>query len=146
MKTLVAIVLAVVVAGAGVAARQGDPNVNRLVEQYQTAWNKGDAKALAALYSQTAIRMQPEGPVAGRAAIEQMFTKNFAEIWKGTKLTLKAGRTQKVTADVSILEGTYEVAGGAGAPQRGRFLNTLVREGAEWKLASVTPVPETPAK
>lgn len=147
MKTIVAVALAVLLAAAGAVARQGDPDVNRLLEQYQTAWNKGDAKAIAALYSQNALRMRTDAePLVGRAAIEQMFVQSFAGDWKGTKLTLKAGRTQKVTADVSLHEGTFEVAGGTGAPQRGRYLNTLVREGGEWKLASVAAVPETPAK
>lgn len=147
MKTLVAGVLAVVMlAGAGVSARQADPDLDSLLQQYQSAWNKGDAKSLAALYSQNAVRMQPTGaPLVGRAAIEQYFVQGFAGTLKGTKLSLKAGGTQRVNADVRIMEGTYEVTGGTGAPQRGRYLNTVVREGGQWKLASVAPVADTPA-
>jgi len=146
MKTLVAGVLAVVMlAGAGASARQSDPDLDPMLEQYQSAWNKGDGKSLAALYSQDAVRMQPTGaPLMGRAAIEAFFVQGFAGPMKGTKLSLKAGRTQRVNADVRIQEGTYEVTGGTGAPQRGRFLNTVLREGGQWKLASVAPVPDTP--
>lgn len=146
MKTAVAGILAVVMlAGAGVGARQTDPDLAKLLEQYQLAWNKGDATALAALYTQNALRMQTTGaPLAGRAAIEKFFAQSFAGAWKGTKLVLKAGRTERITADVRIQEGTFEVTGGTGARQRGRYLNTVVREGTEWKLASVAPVPETP--
>ena len=122
-----------------------DPDLAKLLDQYQSAWNKGDAKALAALYTQNALRMQTTGAaLAGRAAIEQFFVQSFAGPWKGTKLVLKAGRTERVNADVRVQEGTFEVTGGTGAPQRGRYMNTVVREGTEWKLASVAPVPETP--
>ena len=146
MKALVAGVLAVIVlAGAGASARQTDPDFDRLVEQYQSAWSKGDAKGLAALYSQNAIRMQITGaPLMGKAAIEQFFVQAFAGAWKGTRLSLKAGLTQSVNADVRIQEGPFEVTGGTGAPQRGRYVNTVVREGGQWKLASVAPVPDTP--
>ena len=146
MKTFVAGVLAVVMlAGAGASARQADPDLDPLLAQYQSAWNKGDAKSLAALYSQKAVRMQPTGaPLMGKTAIEEFFVQSFAGAWKGTRLSLKAGGTQRVNADVRIQEGTYEVTGGTGAPQRGRFLNTVVREGGQWKLASVAPVPDTP--
>ena len=146
MKTLVAGVLAVVMlAGAGASARQADPDLDSLLQQYQAAWAKGDAKSLAALYSQNAVRMQPTGaPLVGRAAIEKFFVDSFAGAWKGTKLSLKAGGTQRVSADVRIQDGTFEVSGGTGAPSRGRYLNTVVREGGQWKLASVAPVPDTP--
>ncbi|MBA3637892.1 MAG: SgcJ/EcaC family oxidoreductase [Acidobacteria bacterium] len=146
MKALVAGVLALVLlAGAGASARQSDPDLDALMEQYQWAWNKGDAKSLASLYGQNAIRMQTTGaPLMGKAAVEEFFVQAFAGPMKGTRLSLKAGRTQRVNADVRIQEGTYEVTGGTGAPQRGRFLNTVVREGGQWKLASVAPVPDTP--
>lgn len=146
MKTLVAGVLAVVLlAGAGASARQADPDLDALLQQYQSAWNKGDAKSLAALYTQNAVRMQTTGaPLMGRAAIEKYFADSFAGAWKGTTLTLKAGATQRLNADVRIQEGTFEVSGGTGAPQRGRYLNTVVRDGGQWKLASVAPVPDTP--
>jgi hypothetical protein len=80
MRTLVVSALAIVLlTGAAATGRQSDPDLNRLIEQYQTAWNKGDAKTLGALYSQNAMRTQTNGaPLAGRAAIEQFFAKNFA--------------------------------------------------------------------
>ena len=40
-----------------------------------------------------------------------------------------------------MIEGTYEVAGGK-LPQRGRYVNTVVRQGGLWRLVSVVTVPE----
>lgn len=146
MRTFVAGVLAML-AMAGAAAGQDDPNLDKLLQEYQAAWNAGDAKRLASLYSQNAMRLRPDGAaVAGRAAIEQLFVENFQGDWKGTKLTLKAGKTQEIAPNVRIQEGSYEVSGGAGGPQSGRYLNTVIREGGDWKLASVAPIPEQPMK
>jgi hypothetical protein len=57
-------------------------------------------------------------------------------------LTLRPGRTQSLTADVAVIEGTYEVAG-SGNPAKGRYVNTVMREGKEWRLAVVVTVPDT---
>jgi len=43
---------------------------------------------------------------------------------------------------VRIIEGTYEVTGGK-MPGSGRYVNTLVREGGQWRLASVVVLPDT---
>jgi uncharacterized protein (TIGR02246 family) len=148
MRRLVASMLAmVVIAGVSAVAQKGEADVDQLLQAYQAAWNKGDAKALAALYSQNAIRIGADGePVLGRSSIEQSFVTAFGGPWKGTTLTLKTGRTQKVTTDVHVVEGTYEVSGGSGGPQRGRFLNTVVRESSQWRIAALAAIPPPPAK
>ena len=133
---------------AALAAQTADPAIAKLVDQYQAAYNKNDGKALAAMYTADALRVGPTGQIiTGRAAIEQDYVSNFGGPFKGTKLTLRPGRTQVVKPDVAVIEGTYEVTGGA-APVRGRYVNTIVRDGGQWRLASVVTVPELgpPAK
>jgi uncharacterized protein (TIGR02246 family) len=122
-----------------------DPGVEQLLADYETSWAKGDAEGLASLYTQNAIRMGPEGPVVGRQAIQTMLERNFSGVWKGTKVTITGGRIESVSADVRVHEGTFEVSGQTGAPQKGRYLNTLVRQGAQWRIAGLAPIPETPA-
>lgn len=145
MRTLLSGMLAVVMlAGTGLVARQADKGAAQVMEQYQAAWNKGDAKALAALYAENSIRIGADAvPVVGRPAIEESFVKNFAGPWKGSKLTTKTERTQKVSADVEVIQGTYELTGGSGAPQHGRFLDTLVRENSHWRIAALAAIPQT---
>ncbi len=136
----------VMLAGMGAAAQPADANLAELLEQYKSAWNKGDAKALAALYSEKAVRIAGYAePLAGRAAIEQSFTKNFAGPWKGTTLMIRAERTETLAPDVRLQEGTYQLARPGGEPQRGRYLNTIVREDGQWKLAGVALIPFTAA-
>jgi len=129
-------------------AQTADPEIAKLVTQYQASYNKNDGKALAAMYTADALRVGPTGQlIAGRAAIEKDYLANFAGPFKGTKLTLRPGRTQVVKPDVALIEGTYEVSGAA-APVKGRYVNTLVRDGGQWRLASVVTIPELapPAK
>lgn len=143
-KLFIWVLAAVIMTGVSAVAQKRDADVDQLMAQYQAAWNKGDAKGLAALYSQNSLRIGSDGePLSGKAAIEQSFVKNFGGPWKGTKLTLKPGRTENVTADVRLQEGTYELTGGAAGPQRGRYLNTLVRQDGQWRIAAVAAIPQT---
>ncbi len=132
---------------AGVMGRQNDPEIQKVMDEYRAAWDKGDAKALAALHSTDAVRIGSDGQLSsGRDAIEKSFATNFAGRFKGTKLTLQSGRTQNVTSDVRVIEGTYEVTGGSSGPLKGRFLNTLVRQQGQWRLASVAAIPQPTGK
>ena len=60
-------------------AQKSDPALERLAKDYETAFNKGDVKALVALYATDALRMTPMGQLLiGRAAIEQDYVTNLA--------------------------------------------------------------------
>jgi uncharacterized protein (TIGR02246 family) len=135
-------VAVVMLAPAGGAAQRDEAAVTEMLQQYEAAWNNGDAKALAALYTEAAVRLAGYAePLAGRAAIEQSFAKNFAGPWKGTTLTIRAERTETLAPDVRVQQGRYQVSRPGGEPQRGRYLNTLVREGGQWKHAAVALIP-----
>jgi uncharacterized protein (TIGR02246 family) len=126
-------------------AQKSDPALEQLARDYETAFNKGDGKALAALYATDALRVTPTGHlITGQAAIENDYLTNLAGPFKGTKLLLHPGKTQTLTADVALIEGTYEVTGGT-TPVKGRYLNTVVKQSGQWRLASVVTVPEQPA-
>ena len=122
------------------AAQKADPGTDKLIQQYVAAFNQGDAKALAALYTADGFRLTPMNQViAGRASIEQFYLATFAS--KPPALTVKPGRTQMLSADAAVTEGAYELASTPAA--RGVYVLTLVRQSGQWKLASVVPVPDT---
>jgi uncharacterized protein (TIGR02246 family) len=122
-----------------------DPALEQLAKDYETAFNQGDAKALAGLYEMNALRVTPTGQLlTGRASIEEDYLTSLAGPLKGTKLTLHPGKTQPLTPDVALIEGTYEVTDGT-TSVKGRYLNTATRQSGRWRLASVVTVPEQPA-
>ena len=145
MKSFIFGLLGAVMLAAGALAQQSDPALDKLIADYQTGWAKADAKGLAALYTDNALRLADGQLVRGRQEIQAMFEKNFAGPWKGTKVTIASGRTEALGADVRLVEGTFEVSGPTGPPQRGRFLNTFVRQGGQWKIAGLSAMTQTPA-
>lgn len=145
-RAWVLIVGAALLAGIGPAAAQGqmDAEFRKLADEFSAAWSKGDAKAIAALHTADAIRAQSEAPtVIGRAAIEQGMAAALTGPFKGTTLTITQGQSKRVTADVYVGEGTWEVTGAPAAAglTKGRYVNTLVRQGGTWLIASSSTMP-----
>ncbi len=140
--------------GAGLSpasAQTKDPAMDKLAADWTAAFAKGDAKALAGLYSENAIRVTPQGgKVIGRAAIEKEFAAALAAPLKGAKINIQVGSTQHVSADVAVNEGTYEVTGvlapdgKAAPPVRGSYLNTVVKKGGAWVIASDADISPPP--
>ena len=152
----VGIVLAVSVAvlGAGLAparAQTKDPALEKLAADWAAAFAKGDAKTLGGFYTENAVRMTPEGgTVVGRAAIEKEFAANIAGPWKGAKIAIKVGSTQPVGPDIAVNEGTWEVSGATGPggkpmTLKGNYVNTIVKKGGAWMIASNAAAPPAPA-
>ena len=139
-------IAALLVIGLSVAAhaQKPDADAQKIQEGYTAAFNNGDAKAVAALYTPDGTRLGPDGSwLVGRAAIEKVYADGFAGPLKGAKLTLTGGHTQAVTPDVKVIEGRFLVAGLAAI--KGRYVNTVVRRGKTWMLASVVTITDPPA-
>ena len=141
---ITAIVLVALSMAVDVSAQKPNPDAQKLADAYQAAFNKGDAKALAALYAVEATRVGPDAQlIVGRAAIEKLYTDGFAGLLKGSTLALQPGTTHAVTPTVKVMEGRY-TTGGAAAGQ-GRYINTIIRQGAAWVIASLVTIPDPPA-
>ena len=139
-------IAALLVIGLSVAAnaQKPDADAQKLQEDYAAAFNKGDAKALAELYAPDGTRLGPDGAwLVGRAAIEKVYADGFAGPLKGAKLALTGGHIQAVTPDVKVMEGRFVLTGFAVI--KGRYVNTLVRRGKTWQIASVVTITDPPA-
>jgi uncharacterized protein (TIGR02246 family) len=126
-----------------------DAGIETLLRDYQSAFNRGDAKALAGLYTFDAWRVSPAGVfIASQAAIEWTHDAAMARAFAGATLALHSGRVLTISSDVALVEGTYELTT-SGGPMKGRYLNTIVRRAdRQWRLASEVNIPEglRPAK
>ncbi|HET7291677.1 MAG TPA: nuclear transport factor 2 family protein [Vicinamibacteria bacterium] len=153
-SAVVALAVSVAVVGGSLApamAQTKDPALDKLAADWAAAFAKGDAKTLAGFYTENAVRMTPEGgTVVGRAAIEKEFAGNVAGPWKGAKIAIKVGSTHPVGTDVAVNEGTWEVSGATGpdgkpVTLRGNYVNTIVKKGGAWMIASNSAAPPAPA-
>jgi len=148
---LAASVATLVIGLAFASAQTKDPGVDKLVADWTAAFAQADAQTLASLYTEDAIRITPEGGrVVGRNAIAEEFAANFAGPWKGATIKIDTGVLQKVSPDVAVGEGTYEVMGvkgpdGQSVSIKGSYINTLVKKDGAWALASNAAVLPAPA-
>jgi ketosteroid isomerase-like protein len=105
------------------------PELARVLRDYETAWGKRDAPALARLFAEDGYVMANGGvPVKGRAAIEKHYTG------AGGPLFLRAF-AYAAEGSVGYILGGF--TGQQGAPDAGKFTLTL-RKGADdrWLIVS----------
>ena len=119
---------------AGPALAQSKAAIQKLNDEWAAAFNKGDAKAVAAMYTADAYVLPAGAPmVKGRAEIEKF--------WDGAMQQL--GDIKLTTLDVKPLGGnaareigtaTFKTKGAT--PQDGALKYAVVwqKEGGRWKL------------
>jgi uncharacterized protein (TIGR02246 family) len=148
-RTLMSALAFVLFALPAAAQSAKNPELQKIADAFVAAWNKGDAKALTALHAENCIRADSSGQtLAGRAAIEEGFTKAFAGPLKGTKLVVTPADERTITPDLAVTSGTWEITGGTpppGGASKGTYINTMVKQGGKWLIASSAPIP-APAK
>ena len=113
--------------------------IRKAVESYVAAFNQGDAKALAAMWSPEAVYTNPLSgeQVVGREAIEQQFAAIFADA-KGAKLEAKTDSVQFVSPSVGIEHGTAKVMVPDQAPEETEYTAVYVKRDDQWLLDRVT--------
>ena len=113
--------------------------IRKAVESYVAAFNQGDAKALAAMWSPEAVYTNPLSgeQVVGRAEIEKQFAAIFADA-KGAKLEAKTDSIQFVSPSVGIEHGTAKVIVPDQAPEETEYTAVYVKRDDQWLLDRVT--------
>lgn len=112
--------------------------IRSVADQYMKATLAGDAKAVAALYTEDAVEMPPnEPPIKGRTAIQQHYEK----LLKGGKVSrftlshLEARSSGDIAYDVGTYDQSTTPTGGAEMPDTGKFVVILKRTGGTWRVA-----------
>lgn len=106
------------------------PELDRVLRDYESAWRRGDAAALAALFSEDGFVMQNgKPPVRGRAAIQTAYQGAA-----GGQLKLRA--LAFMTSDtIGFIVGAYGYD--ASGADMGKFTLTLKRaRGGKWLIFS----------
>jgi uncharacterized protein (TIGR02246 family) len=121
------------------AANAPEVRIDGLRQQFNLAYNAGDAAVLAGLFTEDAVLMPPGAPaVVGRYAIQARYAAQFANIQ--SSFTLYPGEI-RVSGDLAWLRGQYErvdtaVPGGAPTAIVGKYLMTFGRDRGDWKITT----------
>jgi uncharacterized protein (TIGR02246 family) len=102
------------------------------------AFNRGDAKAVAAFWTPDATYVDQAGrEYKGREAILQLYEKVLAAR-KGAKLTIHVTSAKQMSPDVALEDGVTEVTPAEGGlPTTARFSAVLVKKDGAWYVQSV---------
>lgn len=113
------------------------------VAAYVVAFNKGDAKAIAAQWSPDAVYSNPltGDEVTGRQAIEAQLVEIF-EAAKETKLEVDVKSISFLSPSVAIEEGTARVLRAGDEPDETVYSCMHVKTGGSWLVDRMTEQPE----
>jgi uncharacterized protein (TIGR02246 family) len=134
-----------VLAGGGKDTAKDEAAMHKNAEAFVEAFQKGDAKAVAAFWTEDGEYTDKTGrKLKGRKAIEKAFTNFFKEN-KDLKARINITSLKFVTPDVALEEGITEVITSDGAPpSRARYTIVHVKKDGQWHLSSVRDSPYTP--
>jgi uncharacterized protein (TIGR02246 family) len=118
--------------------RAGDTlRIDELFLQFAEGYRTLNAEAVAALYTDDAIYLAPEGdPVRGREAIADRFREIFARAsGSGQSLEIEFTTVERAIDGSTAYEvGTYRLERSGGEPSRGKFSLVLRRDGKDWLI------------
>ena len=130
----------------GRAAEDDKAAIASTAEAFVTAFDNGDAKALAAFWTPDGDYTDQTGQVIrGREAIEKAYAEFFAKN-QGLKVGIESESLRFPTPDTAIEDGVSSVLAPDGAPpSRARYTNVFVKQDGKWLLSSVREAAYTPA-
>ena len=112
------------------------------VKTFTEAFIKGDAKALAAHWTENGEYMSDDGETfRGRAAIEKEYAEAFSKRKSQPKVEIEIDTIRFPSKDTAIEEGHFRVGFGKQLPQLSKYTVLHVREGGKWLMAVVREWP-----
>lgn len=115
--------------------------VRESASTFAKAYNAGDAKALASLFTEDAeLRGEDGESIAGRAAIAAHFAE-VLEDEKGAKLVIEIDTIRSLAPDVAIEEGHTVLTSATGDVEPGRYEAIHVKKDGKWLQTRVRELP-----
>jgi uncharacterized protein (TIGR02246 family) len=121
-------------------------------DEFLAAWDKDDAKGLAAIFAPDGDLINPFGRVArGRAEVEKLFADEHATFTKGTHYNLTSLSTRLIGTDAAVQDWDIELTGmkgpdGSAMPPLKHHVTVVFEKkgGKWWALAARPAVPVPP--
>ena len=137
------IALSLPAALSGQSPTQADEQaIHSVMDSFMDAWNRHDAKAWTAVFTEDADITNVFGVSArGRSDIEQFHAKVFATVFKDSHQKYTAIKTRFIRPDVAAVDVHWEMTGstdpaGNPVPLRQGLLNfTMTKSHDKWQIA-----------
>jgi len=121
-----------------------DQAIKDRINDFSAAWNKDDAKAMAAVFTDDGTLINPfAAECHGRDEIEKLFTKEHTTMFKGSTYTASEIKIQWITRDVALADVTGNISGikgpdgAAAAPDFAHHVSWLwVKKDGKWMTAA----------
>ena len=111
---------------------EAEKEVQAADDAFIKAYNAGDAKAIAATFTEDAEAIDDLGEsVRGRAAILKVYESLF-EQRKGWKLQIKVDSLRIVAPDTAIETGRSVLTSASAAPEASRYTAVLLKRDGKW--------------
>src|SRR5262245_39787576 len=112
-------------------------SIRKAGEAFAAAFEKGDPKAVAALWTDAAEYVGEDGvTLRQRAQIEKAFTEAFKKGGSSAKVEVDVRSIRFPSRDMAIEEGFLRhIPNGPGLPSSSRYQTVLVREDGTWLIA-----------
>src|SRR3954453_12240481 len=123
--------------------------IRKADDAYVEAYNKQDAKAIAAMWSPEAVYVDPETgkEAVGREEIEKEFADTFKNL-KDAKLEVNAESIKFLSPNVAVETGTARIVRPKAKPDESAYSALFVKRDGKWLLDRVTeeqpPAPPAP--
>lgn len=133
---------AVLIARQGIAEESAKncpsrKELHRAMQEYEDAFNRADAKQLAACWTEAGQYVTASGArLEGPDAIHKAYTKLFAKK-EGLRLQTSTSRVQSIAPDVVLEEGVVRLISENEPPAEARYEAIHVKDDGQWKLSRV---------
>ena len=137
---LAAVTIVTIVASVGFAQDNAELEaaIDAVAAKYMEGWNAGDAAACAATYTADGVIVDLFGQTFdGRAAIEESIAATL-ETYPGTTIDIVRTSLTKVSDNLTVSDGTWEVKGSTaeGVPTQGFYTIIATNTGGEWLIST----------
>ena len=113
-------------------------SITELDRDYEAAYNRTDANAVAAFYTNDAEYVDEEGTVvSGRDAIEKLLVEEF-NTNPGAKLQLNVESVRVLSPDVLVEKGIATITEHVSRQGTSRYIAVYTKQAAEWKISQLT--------
>ena len=150
MRSMIAFLVLLGLSGASWAARQSnaagsrESAVKKTIDSFFDAFNKHDAHALAANFTEDADFINVLGMTTpARKGVDEHYTTLFADRFKDAHRTYSLQSIRFLTPDVAAVTMDYELSGTKGTngsvnpPAKGLYDWTLVKQNGRWLIATL---------